>query len=74
MKKTHSPAATAAASDDAGDVTQVRLLITSHLGIANDVIYLPAADVADAEANGYVDSDPAAVAYAAALPQNQAAA
>ena len=68
MKKNHSPAATAAASDDAGDVTQVRLLITS------DVIFLPAADVADAEANGYVDSDPAAVAYAAALPQNQAAA
>jgi hypothetical protein len=52
--------------------TKVRLLMSSHLGNANDVVDIPTADVKGAEASGTADSAKAAVAYAMTLPQNQA--
>lgn len=53
---------------------KVRVLTECVHGRANDVVTLSAADAKLAEDQGFVDSTKAAVAYAAALPQNQSAA
>lgn len=57
-----------------GKTVKVRVLTECVHGSANDVATLSAADAKLAEDQGFVDSTKAAVAYAAALPQNQPAA
>lgn len=48
-------------------ITKVRVLVAGHYGQPDDVVTLPAEQVADAEKSGQVDTDPAAVAYAESL-------
>lgn len=67
------PAAPSPAPEPAKAVkkTPVRVLADSIHGKVNDVVHLADADLKAAIAQGHVDPDKAAVAYAAALPQNQ---
>lgn len=58
------PAAPAATK---GKQVKVRLLKDSHLGEADAVVSIPAADVEFAEAHGLADSAKAAVVYALSL-------
>lgn len=55
----------------AAKTVKARVLTDCAIGLANDVVELEAADAKEAEAQGLIDSDKAAVAYAAKLPQNQ---
>jgi hypothetical protein len=50
---------------------KARVLADCAHGRANDVVELPIAVAKQAEKDGVVDTDRAAVAYAAKLPQNQ---
>lgn len=52
-------------------VVKVRLLAVCDHGQPDDVIELPAAAAKALEKDGLADSDKAAVAFAAGLPQNQ---
>lgn len=70
--ETEAPPAEAPASKSRK--VKVRLLRDCRHGQCNDVVELSAADAKSAEAEGAADSDKAAVAYAASLPQNQKAA
>lgn len=63
-------AATTAAATPAGAGVKVRVLLDCSFGKANEVIELPA-DLVKANQGSSVDATPEAVAYAAALPQNQ---
>ena len=57
------------AADTALDLTPVavRVLTVCSYGNANDVAVMPACEVAAARADGLVDDNPAAVAYARAV-------
>jgi hypothetical protein len=50
---------------------KARVLVACSYGQPDDLVELPAAQVKAAERDGLVDADKAAVAYAAALPQNK---
>lgn len=50
---------------------KVRVLVSCAHGQADDLAELPAAVAKAAERDGLVDTDKAAVAYAASLPQNK---
>lgn len=50
---------------------KVRLLCDGAYGKANDVVELPAGTAKQMSTDGQADSDPAAVAYALSLAQNQ---
>lgn len=50
---------------------RVRVLVDCEHGKANDLAELSASAAKEAEKAGQVDSDKAAVEYAASLPQNQ---
>lgn len=52
-------------------VVKARVLTDCAYGLANDVAEIPADVAKQAEKEGLVDTDKAAVAYAATLPQNQ---
>lgn len=52
-----------------GKQVKVRLLKDSHLGEADAVVSIPAADVEFAEGHGLADSAKAAVAYALSLKE-----
>lgn len=51
--------------------TAARVLTDCVHGQANDVVQLTDSELKAATAQGFVDSEKAAVAYAATLPQNQ---
>lgn len=53
--------------------TKVRVLVDCALGNVNDVVELAAGQAKAAAAQGLVDTDPAAVAYAQSLDQNRSA-
>ena len=55
----------------AAKTIKARVLTDCIHGLANDVVELDTADAKDAEAQGLIDTEKAAVAYAAKLPQNQ---
>jgi len=61
---------TQAASADEPTV-EVRLLMKTGLGEANDVVSVPAKIVEQGKAAGEFDDNADAVAYAKTLPQNQ---
>lgn len=50
---------------------KARVLVSGEYGRINDLVELPAGAAKHAEAAGLIDTDKAAVAYAAGLPQNQ---
>lgn len=50
---------------------KARVLVACTHGQPDDLVELPAAQAKAAERDGLVDTDKAAVAYAAALPQNK---
>lgn len=50
-----------------GNATRVRVLCDCIFGKVDDVIELPTEQLAEALAQGVVDGDPAAVAYAESL-------
>ncbi|PZO17641.1 MAG: hypothetical protein DCF26_09440 [Burkholderiales bacterium] len=50
---------------------KARVLATCDLGVVNDVVELPADLAKQAERDGLVDTDKAAVTYAGSLEQNQ---
>lgn len=49
------------------EVTKARVLVDGGYGHVNDVVEIPADQVAAAEASGQVDTHPEAVAYAESL-------
>ena len=64
-------AAQEAAKAKSGRPTKARVLQKCEHGLPNDVVTLPESVAKAAEKAGLVDTDKAAVAYAARLPQNQ---
>ena len=50
---------------------KARVLVAGEYGRVNDLVELPPGAAKHAEAAGLIDSEKAAVAYAASLPQNQ---
>ena len=66
------PASDPATQPDLAPV-EVRVLTACTYGNANDLAILPASHVAAARADGLVDDNPAAVAYAKSLASDAAA-
>jgi hypothetical protein len=48
-------------------LTKARVLVTGSFGTADDVVSLPAEDIAQGAASGQIDPHPDAVAYAESL-------
>lgn len=65
-------AALAAPAASAGKSVKVRVLVGCEVGQPDDVVEVSAGAVKLLEKEGLVDSEKAAVAFAASLPQNQA--
>ena len=63
--------APAAATATKAKAVKARVLVAGEYGLVNDLVELPPGAAKQAEAAGLIDSDKAAVAYAASLPQNQ---
>ena len=71
-KLAEAPLAPTAAAAGKAKVVKARVLTACAYGQANDLAELPADVAKQAEKEGLVDTDKAAVAYAATLRQNQA--
>lgn len=63
--------ASAAPKSNSEKTVKARVLTDCEHGKSNDVVALPASVAKDATSLGLIDTDKAAVAYAATLPQNQ---
>ncbi len=66
-----TPAENAKPPASAPKAIKVRLLVACEHGQPDDVVELPSAAAKVLEKDGLADSDKAAVAFAAGLPQNQ---
>lgn len=67
-----APAAAPAPAPKAAKEVKVRVLTACAYGKANDVAVIPGGQLKAAKADGLVDDEPAAVAYAQSLAKAQA--